>query len=154
MSRNKCAKTVHETPTTHTTTSSSPRWVTPPFIQQKEQQEKDEPTTLPPQTKTPSNNWLTIYELVQELRKDRNAPCDHSGAQALADSTRPAPEFCFHVLTALLLSSQTKDAVVGQDIRNMQQDNVLNVTVIARFQKKPCIRTFKRLVFTMTRQST
>ena len=32
----------------------------------------------------PPADWKAIYALVEELRQDRTAPCDHSGAEALA----------------------------------------------------------------------
>lgn len=69
--------------------------------------------------------------MVQELRHDRTAPCDHSGCEALPDRSVPAPQFRFQVLISLMLSSQTKDAVVGAAIRHMQSDDILSVQQIA-----------------------
>ena len=67
-------------------------------------------------------NYHTIKEIVYELRADRTAPVDSLGAEALI--LKP-PEVSkdvsdFQVLMALMLSSQTKDAVVGAAIKGMQ----------------------------------
>jgi endonuclease III len=80
--------------------------------------------------KAPSD-WQEIYSLVEELRQDRTAPCDHSGCEALPLRDNPRA-FRFQVLMSLILSSQTKDATVGAAIRKMQADGVLNVESIAK----------------------
>lgn len=77
-------------------------------------------------------DWQHIWSLVEELRKDRTAPCDHSGCEALPDRTGAPEQFRFQVLISLMLSSQTKDAVVGAAVRNMQKDGVLNVQSISQ----------------------
>lgn len=87
----------------------------------------------PKQSKSSSNiikapiNWLDTYTLVKELRHDRTAPCDHSGCEALPDKHTDPITRRFQVLMCLMLSSQTKDAVVGAAIRTMQGDKVLNI---------------------------
>lgn len=78
----------------------------------------------------PPAGWHEIYTLVQELRADRTAPCDHSGCEALPDRTQSPRDFRFQVLISLMLSSQTKDATVGDAIRRMQHDQVLSVEKI------------------------
>lgn len=83
-----------------------------------------------PRRKAP-DGWQDIYTLVEELRADRTAPCDHSGCEALPDRTTDPKNFRFQVLLSLMLSSQTKDAVVGEAIRSMQADGVLSVEAIA-----------------------
>jgi hypothetical protein len=80
------------------------------------------------QQSTPPDNWQSTYSLVEELRADRAAPCDHSGAEALPEHSK---DFNFQVLLSLMLSSQTKDAVVALTIRSMQQDQVCSVEAIA-----------------------
>ena len=88
-------------------------------------------TTQKSRDAKPPNNWRKIYDLVVELRRDRTAPCDHSGAEALVDRTQYSAQECrFTALLALMLSSQTKDAVVGQAVRAMQRDGVLHVQAI------------------------
>lgn len=79
----------------------------------------------------PPKGWQDVYQLVTELRADKTAPCDHSGCEALIDNAAPPSERRFHSLVSLLLSSQTKDAVVGESIRSMQRDNVLTPQAIA-----------------------
>ena len=75
-------------------------------------------------------DWLETYNLIKELRHDRTAPCDHSGCEALPDQNADPIIRRFQVLMCLMLSSQTKDAVVGAAIRAMQADNVLQILSI------------------------
>jgi endonuclease-3 len=81
---------------------------------------------LPPHVGTakPPHGWEDIYTLVQELRSDRTAPCDFEGGEALPEpgliETDPKTHR-FQILIALMLSSQTKDATVGQAMRNLQK---------------------------------
>jgi endonuclease III len=90
---------------------------------------------------SPPADWQTIFSLVEELRQDRTAPCDHSGCEALAaegdplDATQSSsPEYRFRVLISLMLSSQTKDAVVGAAVRAMKADGVLTIQAISQMQ--------------------
>ncbi|VEU41508.1 unnamed protein product [Pseudo-nitzschia multistriata] len=73
--------------------------------------------------------WRETYTLVEELRKDKTAPCDYMGAEALVmpmrDETENGDEDLlktrrFQTLIALMLSSQTKDAMVGQAMKNLR----------------------------------
>jgi hypothetical protein len=77
--------------------------------------------------KSPTNKnaqgWESIYSLVGELRQDRSAPVDSDGSEALPQKDLGAKTTRFQVLIALMLSSQTKDAVVGESIpRGLQQE--------------------------------
>jgi endonuclease-3 len=72
-------------------------------------------------THKPPDNWRDVYSLVQELRRDRTAPCDAEGAEALPEPNLDPKVFRFQTLVALMLSSQTKDAMVGQAMRRLQQ---------------------------------
>jgi endonuclease-3 len=78
--------------------------------------QKIEPGSLPP-----PKNWERIYKLVEELRSDRSAPVDTEGGEALPEKHLGPAVYRFQVLTALMLSSQTKDAVVGETIRALQK---------------------------------
>lgn len=93
------------TKTASTPTTSSPR-----------KRQKIEPGSLPP-----PKNWDQIYKLVEELRSDRSAPVDTEGGEALPEKHLGPKVYRFQVLTALMLSSQTKDAVVGETIRALQK---------------------------------
>jgi endonuclease-3 len=58
---------------------------------------------------------------VTELRESKTAPVDVDGCEALGVSSPHDPkQFRFHTLVALMLSSQTKDKVVGDAIRSLQ----------------------------------
>jgi endonuclease-3 len=73
--------------------------------------------------------WQDTYSLVTELRSDRSAPCDGDGCEALGD--RSSASFRFHVLVSLMLSSQTKDAIVAEAVRSMKDDGVCSVVAIS-----------------------
>jgi len=77
---------------------------------------KIEPGSLPP-----PKNWEDIWDLVYELRQDRSAPVDTDGGHALPQHDRGERVYRFQVLVALMLSSQTKDAVVGTTMRSLQE---------------------------------
>lgn len=112
----------------------SPRKQTKNLAKQKTEKTSNETTS--PNKKTtkspkPPADWEQIYSLVEELRQDRTAPCDESGCEALPDRSGTDRDFRFQALISLMLSSQTKDATVGEAIRRMQEAGVLNVQDIA-----------------------
>lgn len=74
-----------------------------------------------PGSKDPPKGWESIYTLVEELRQDRTAPVDDNGSEALPERHRGDKIYRFQVLIALMLSSQTKDAVVGDTMRALQK---------------------------------
>ncbi|KAL7524654.1 hypothetical protein ACHAWF_001039, partial [Thalassiosira exigua] len=76
---------------------------------------------IEPGSLDPPENWERIYELVKELRSDRSAPVDTDGAEALPERHLGPAAYRFQVLTALMLSSQTKDAMVGETMRALQK---------------------------------
>jgi endonuclease-3 len=69
----------------------------------------------------PPKNWEKIYSIVEELRADKTAPLDTDGGEALPERHLGEKVYRFQVLVALMLSSQTKDAVVGDAMRAMQK---------------------------------
>lgn len=123
----------------------TPRVITPSSTEATKRKSSPEKKTTPTKkkpkdTETPAisrsapEDWREIYRLVEELRVDRTAPCDHSGCAALPDGTADPATVRFQVLICLMLSSQTKDAVVAAAVRSMQADGVLTVTAIARME--------------------
>lgn len=85
---------------------------------------KIEPGSLPPPT-----GWERTYKLVEELRSDHSAPVDTDGGEALPEKQHGPIVHRFQILIALMLSSQTKDAVVGDTMRTLQNHG-LNVNNI------------------------
>jgi endonuclease-3 len=77
--------------------------------------------TPEPGSREPPKGWEVIYSLVEELRSDRTAPVDDNGSEALPQRELGEKVFRFQVLIALMLSSQTKDQVVGDAMRALQQ---------------------------------
>jgi endonuclease-3 len=76
---------------------------------------------IEPGSLNPPEKWERIYSLVEELRSDKSAPVDTDGGEALPEKHLGDVVFRFQVLTALMLSSQTKDAVVGETMRILQR---------------------------------
>lgn len=69
----------------------------------------------------PPENWEKVYKMVEELRSDRSAPVDTDGGHELPEKQHGPVVHRFQVLTALMLSSQTKDGVVGQTMKALQK---------------------------------
>jgi endonuclease III len=65
--------------------------------------------------------WERIYQLTQEMRKRTLAPVDLMGCEALAEPARSPRDQRYQTLTALMLSSQTKDQVTAAAMKNLQQ---------------------------------
>lgn len=76
---------------------------------------------IAPGSLAPPENWERTYALVVELRADRTAPLDTDGGGALPETHLGPRVRRFQILVALMLSSQTKDAVVGDAIRKLQR---------------------------------
>lgn len=95
----------------------------------------------------PPQGWEDIYSLVEELREDRSAPVDDSGSEALPDTSASPQEYRFQLLMCLMLSSQTKDAVVGETIRGMQRDKVLTVDKISAMSSEELNGYIKKVGF-------
>jgi endonuclease-3 len=113
------------------------------------------------------DGWRETYELVRELRKDKTAPCDIMGAEALAlpppdrndndngdidvgvgvgvDDEEYAKTCRFQTLIALMLSSQTKDAMVGQAMGNLRDtsDGSGGLTVASILEMDPKVLNAK-----------
>ena len=95
--------------------------------------------------------WRETYELVRELRTDKTAPCDIMGAEALSlpsadnidkgsmDDEVYLKRSRFQTLIALMLSSQTKDAMVGQAMGNLRDtsDGSGGLTVASILEMDP-----------------
>ena len=78
-------------------------------------------------------DWRKAYDMICELRADRTAPVDTLGAEALAEPGITQADREYQTLVALMLSSQTKDQVVGACMRRLQAhglslDNILDNT--------------------------
>lgn len=107
---------------------------------------KKTPTAAPVEWREP-DNWQEIYSLVVELRQDRTSPCDHSGCEALPSRSGTPLDFRFQALMSLMLSSQTKDAIVGEAIRGMQADCCLDVESISQMTPEKLNSYIKRVGF-------
>ena len=67
-------------------------------------------------------NWVEIYDLVKEMRKERLAPVDTMGCETLAEDHLSPKDRRFQTLIALMLSSQTKDTTNAIAMRRLQTE--------------------------------
>ncbi|PRP86472.1 ras-related GTP-binding protein D-like [Planoprotostelium fungivorum] len=65
--------------------------------------------------------WKDTWDQIMEMRKERNAPVDAYGAESLAEKKADPKTFRYQTLLSLLLSSQTKDTITGEAMRNLKQ---------------------------------
>lgn len=73
----------------------------------------------------PPSNWDTIYGLVNDFRKANPiAPVDTMGCEDLYFQASPPQEQRYHTLTALMLSSQTKDTVTAAAMQRLHTELV------------------------------
>lgn len=85
----------------------------------------------------PPANWERMYSLTQEMRRGVVAPVDHQGCESLADVKDTPVNQRYQTLTALMLSSQTKDPVTAAAIRNLQQNLPGGLTVQSILNVEP-----------------
>lgn len=85
-----------------------------------------------PTEKPPKDDWREVYDILIELRKDRSAPVDWAGSEALPEE---GPHHSFQTLIALMLSSQTKDQMVHTVMKRLQKHG-LSVANIAKTSDK------------------
>ncbi|PGH04778.1 endonuclease III [Blastomyces parvus] len=78
----------------------------------------------------PPSNWETIYDIVKEMRRENpTAPVDTMGCSQLYWRDSSPRDRRFHILIALMLSSQTKDTVTAIAMQRLhtelapEQDN-------------------------------
>lgn len=99
----------------------------------------------------PPPGWEDVYNLVKELRSDRTAPCDIDGCEAIVDRTQSFANQRFQILIALMLSSQTKDVIVGNAVRAMQKDNVLSISAIHKMSHEQLNQYISKVGFHNTK---
>ncbi|OAX82722.1 hypothetical protein ACJ72_02928 [Emergomyces africanus] len=110
---------------------------------------KQKPRRLPARrsTKTngvvtvePPSNWEKVYEIVKEMRrKNPTAPVDTMGCSQLYWRSSSPRDRRFHVLIALMLSSQTKDTVTAIAMQRLH-------TELASEQNNPGMEVEGRIV--------
>lgn len=67
--------------------------------------------TDPKQKKWEPKDWREVLEKLRQMRQSRPAPVDTMGCHMCSDDKATPEEKRFHILVALMLSSQTKDEV-------------------------------------------
>ena len=79
-------------------------------------------------------DWRATYDLLAELRADRSAPVDAFGSEALPQRPPLVTQEDFHYqsLVALMLSSQTKDQVVGACMARLQAHGLTVANIATR----------------------
>ena len=73
----------------------------------------------------PPSNWEEVYGIIKSMRANNPvAPVDTMGCEDLFWQTAPPREKRFHTLTALMLSSQTKDTVTAAAMQRLHTELV------------------------------
>ncbi|CDW56849.1 HHH and HhH-GPD domain containing protein [Trichuris trichiura] len=78
-------------------------------------------------------NWLPMLRNIEAMRSDKEAPVDTSGCCKLSEPNADPKTKRYQLLLALMLSSQTKDAVTAAAMHRLKQhgcslENVLAMT--------------------------
>lgn len=74
--------------------------------------------------KSPSN-WEELYNIIRDMRRrNPTAPVDTMGCEDLFWQSAPPKEKRYHTLTALMLSSQTKDTVTAAAMQRLHAELV------------------------------
>ena len=73
----------------------------------------------------PPSNWDEVYGIIKKMRADNPvAPVDTMGCEDLFWQTSPPRDKRYHTLTALMLSSQTKDTVTAAAMQRLHTELV------------------------------
>ncbi|KAJ9630052.1 alpha,alpha-trehalase nth1 [Knufia peltigerae] len=73
----------------------------------------------------PPSNWAEMYDTIKAMRKrNPTAPVDTMGCEDLFWHSAPPREKRYHTLTALMLSSQTKDTVTAAAMQRLHTELV------------------------------
>ncbi|EXJ57834.1 endonuclease III [Cladophialophora psammophila CBS 110553] len=73
----------------------------------------------------PPSNWAEIYDTIKAMRqRNPTAPVDTMGCEELFWPAAPPREKRYHVLTSLMLSSQTKDTVTAAAMQRLHTELV------------------------------
>jgi endonuclease-3 len=134
---NASPATITVTKMEHTTTLTSPQKRIKTEGDEKEDQSPARAKAKPkiPARKTtsadgtvtihPPSNWQEIYSIVEAYRKrNPTAPVDTMGCEDLFWQSAPPLEKRYHTLTALMLSSQTKDTVTAAAMQRLHTELV------------------------------
>ncbi|GAB6019256.1 Endonuclease III-like protein 1 [Chamberlinius hualienensis] len=78
--------------------------------------------------------WEKTWDKIVEMRIGKDAPVDKMGAEVYKDSALPLKVARFHVLVALLLSSQTKDEITHAAMQKLKShgltvENISRITL-------------------------
>jgi endonuclease-3 len=78
--------------------------------------------------------WLEVWEMITQMRSNRDAPVDVVGCEGLSLQEAGDPKrYRFAVLLSLMLSSQTRDELTAKAMNNLGEqgisvENILNMT--------------------------
>lgn len=71
----------------------------------------------------PPSNWEELYSIVKQMRqRNPTAPVDTMGCEDLFWQSAPPKQKRYHTLTALMLSSQTKDTVTAAAMQRLHTE--------------------------------
>lgn len=80
----------------------------------------DDSTSSEKQVKWEPKNWRKLLANIREMRKEKTAPVDTMGCDKCHDEQSDKKTIRFHQLVALMLSSQTKDAITFECMERLK----------------------------------
>eukprot|EP00842_Homolaphlyctis_polyrhiza_P000461 jgi/Hompol1/1415/HPOL_004718-RA len=99
-----------------------------PELNLAEETDRKDDDTMVGRRKPPAG-WKALYDGIKAHRTVLHAPVDDMGCAELADADAPLNVFRYQTLTSLQLSSQTKDPVTAEAIRNLRAHKPGGLTV-------------------------
>merc|ERR1719440_1890016 len=79
-------------------------------------------------SRRPPAAWRKDYPIIEELRKNKDAPVDSVGCERLADPKASRKDFEWQCLVAAMLSSQTKDQQNAEAMKELRKHgNKINI---------------------------
>ncbi|OUM70596.1 hypothetical protein PIROE2DRAFT_33738, partial [Piromyces sp. E2] len=90
--------------------------------------------------------WLETFKEIKNYREKNEAPVDTQGCERLANEDLPPKQFRYQVLISLMLSSQTKDQITAEAIRNLQKKD-LSVENILKMSEKEIDKCIEKVGF-------
>jgi len=91
-------------------------------------------------------NWFQTLNEIKKYRAENEAPVDTQGCERLANEDLPPNQFRYQVLISLMLSSQTKDQVTAEAIRNLQKKG-LTIENILKMSEKEIDKCIEKVGF-------
>ncbi|CDW77361.1 endonuclease iii [Stylonychia lemnae] len=91
-------------------------------------------------------NWQKLWDVIQVMRSENEAPVDSMGSSLLADPKAEKNEQSFQTLVGLMLSSQTKDEVTSEAVFTLREHG-LSIKMINEIEEQKLNELIKKVGF-------